>query len=93
MYIKDRTYKTIFWIYIFISTILGLFFVYAIIDTMVSLKYEHEKELLSIHTNTASIYLKQVLQYLYISLSYVIINIIFIGITGYIKIKHYSRKL
>lgn len=43
MFIKDSTFKQINNIYMFISIILGIIVIYAIINTMVSLKYETEK--------------------------------------------------
>ena len=58
MSIKDSTFKKINWAYIILSVILGLVLVYGIVNTMVSLKYENEKELIDLHTNPASDYIK-----------------------------------
>ena len=46
MFIKDSTFKHINNIYMFISIILGIIIIYAIANTMLSLKYETEKEIL-----------------------------------------------
>ena len=60
MPVKDSIFKIANWTYIILSAILGLglVLVYGIVNTMVSLKYEHEKELIDLHTNPASDYIK-----------------------------------
>lgn len=87
MSIKDSTFKKINWAYIILSVILGLVLVYGIVNTMVSLKYEHEKELIDLHTNLASDYIKITLSVLYQFLAYVLFNILYLFIMGRMKLK------
>ena len=87
MSIKDSTFKIINWSYIIISAILGLVLVYGIVNTMVSLKYEHEKELIDLHTNPASDYIIITLDVLYIFLAYVLFNILYLLVMGRMKLK------
>ena len=87
MSIKDSTFKKINWAYIILSVILGLVLVYGIVNTMVSLKYENEKELIDLHTNPASDYIKITLSVLYQFLAYVLFNILYLFIMGRMKLK------
>ena len=87
MSIKDSTFKKINWAYIILSVILGLVLVYGIVNTMVSLKYENEKELIDLHTNPASDYIKITLSVLYQFLAYVLFNILYLFVMGRIKLK------
>ena len=87
MPIKDSTFKKINWAYIILSVILGLVLVYGIVNTMVSLKYEHEKELIDLHTNPASDYIKITLSVLYQFLAYVLFNILYLFVMGRMKLK------
>ena len=87
MPIKDSTFKKINWAYIILSVILGLVLVYGIVNTMVSLKYENEKELIDLHTNPASDYIKITLSVLYQFLAYVLFNILYLFIMGRMKLK------
>lgn len=87
MFIKDSTFKHINNIYMFISIILGIVVIYAIINTMVSLKYETEKEILNYHSNLASDYIRQLLDNLYVFGSYLFFNIIYICFLGQVKLK------
>lgn len=87
MSIKDSTFKKINWAYIILSAILGLVLIYGIINTMVSLKYEHEKELIDLHTNPASDYIKIRLSVLYQFLAYVLFNIMYLFVMGRMKLK------
>ena len=59
MSIKDSTFKKINWAYIILSVILGLVLVYGIVNTMVSLKYENEKELIDLFVNRFKIRIDQ----------------------------------
>ena len=87
MSIKDSTFKKINWAYIILSAILGLVLVYGIVNTMVSLKYENEKELMDLHTNPASDYIKITLSVLYQFLAYVLFNILYLFVMGRMKLK------
>ncbi len=87
MFIKDSTFKQINNIYMFISIILGIIVIYAIINTMVSLKYETEKEILNYHSNPASDYIRQLLGNLYVFGAYLFFNIIYIWGMGHFKLK------
>ena len=87
MSIKDSTFKKINWAYIILSVILGLVLVYGIVNTMVSLKYENEKELIDLHTNPASDYIKITLSVLYQFLAYVLFNIMYLFVMGRMKLK------
>lgn len=87
MSIKDSTFKKINWTYIILSAILGLVLVYGIVNTMVSLKYENEKELIDLHTNPASDYIKITLSVLYQFLAYVLFNILYLFVMGRMKLK------
>lgn len=87
MSIKDSTFKKINWAYIILSVILGLVLVYGIVNTMVSLKYENEKELIDLHTNPASDYIKITLSVLYLFLAYVLFNILYLFVMGRMKLK------
>ena len=87
MSIKDSTFKKINWAYIILSVILGLVLIYGIINTMVSLKYENEKELIDLHTNPASDYIKITLSVLYQFLAYVLFNILYLFVMGRMKLK------
>ena len=61
MFIKDRTFKVVNIAYIILTSLLGMLLIYGIINTMVSLKYETEKEIMDLHTNPASDYIRQTL--------------------------------
>ena len=87
MSIKDSTFKKINWAYIILSVILGLVLVFGIVNTMVSLKYENEKELIDLHTNPASDYIKITLSVLYQFLAYVLFNILYLFVMGRMKLK------
>ena len=87
MSIKDSTFKKNNWAYIILSVILGLVLVYGIVNTMVSLKYENEKELIDLHTNPASDYIKITLSVLYQFLAYVLFNILYLFVMGRMKLK------
>lgn len=87
MSIKVSTFKKINWAYIILSVILGLVLVYGIVNTMVSLKYENEKELIDLHTNPASDYIKITLSVLYQFLAYVLFNILYLFVMGRMKLK------
>lgn len=87
MSIKDSTFKKINWACIILSVILGLVLVYGIVNTMVSLKYENEKELIDLHTNPASDYIKITLSVLYQFLAYVLFNILYLFVMGRMKLK------
>ena len=87
MSIKDSTFKKINWAYIILSAILGLVLIYGIINTMVSLIYENEKELIDLHTNPASDYIKITLSVLYQFLAYVLFNILYLFVMGRMKLK------
>lgn len=87
MSIKDSTFKKINWTYIILSVILGLVLVYGIVNTMVSLKYENEKELIDLHTNPTSDYIKITLSVLYQFLAYVLFNILYLFVMGRMKLK------
>ena len=87
MSIKDSSFKKINWAYIILSAILGLVLVYGIVNTMVSLKYEHEKELIDLHTNPASDNIKITLSVLYQFLAYVLFNILYLLVMGRMKLK------
>ena len=54
---------------------------------MVSLKYETDKEIIDLHTNPASDYIKQTLEVLYEFLAYVLFNILYLLLMGHAKIK------
>jgi hypothetical protein len=87
MSIKDSTFKKNNWAYIILSVILGLVLVYGIVNTMVSLKYENEKELIDLHTNPASDYIKITFSVLYQFLAYVLFNILYLFVMGRMKLK------
>jgi len=55
MYIKDNYFKIINRSYIVLSFVLWIMMLYLIIDNLVSLKYETEKEVINLHTNLANI--------------------------------------
>ena len=61
--------------------------VYGIVNTMVSLKYENEKELIDLHTNPTSDYIKITLSVLYQFLAYVLFNILYLFVMGRMKLK------
>lgn len=87
MPIKDSIFKIANWTYIILSVILGLVLVYGIVNTMVSLKYENEKELIDLDTNPASDYIKITLSVLYQFLAYVLFNILYLFVMGRMKLK------
>ena len=91
MYIKDRTFKIMNIAYIILSSLLGIGIIYGIINTMVSLKYETEKELLDYHSNMASDYLRQLLDVMYVFGIYLIINVVYVSIMGKVKIKNVRK--
>ena len=82
MYIKSSILKRINWLFIILSILLAIDVVYIVIDTLVSLKYETEKEILNMHTNLASDYIEEKLQLAYLFLSYIIVCIIYLVIMG-----------
>ncbi len=86
MYIKDSTFKKMNLIYISLTFILIIVLIYEIINTMVSFKYETEKEIINIHTNLASEYIEQTLTFMYVFLAYLLLNIIYLLIVGYVKL-------
>ena len=55
---------------------------------MVSLKYETDKEIIDLHTNLASGYIKQTLEVLYEFLAYVLFNILYLLLMGHVKIRN-----
>lgn len=87
MHIKNSTFKFINTAYIILTTILGIFIIYGIINTMVSLMYETEKEMLDMHTTPASVYIKQDLNMMYVFLAYILFNIVYLLVMGNVKIK------
>lgn len=84
MYIKDRVFKLINNIYIIITFILGILLAYAIINTIVSLKYEHEKEMLC-YNNLASNYIRQSLNVMYVFGTYLLFNFVYLIVIGHGK--------
>ena len=92
MFIKDSTFKLINIIFIFLTILLGILLAYSIINTMVSLKYEHEKELLN-YPNLASNYIRQSLNIMYVFLAYLLINVTYLSIMGFIKIKKKQKMM
>ena len=87
MYIKDSILKKINISYLILTSLLGFVLIYGIINTMVSLKYEHEKELIYLHTRPASDYIKQTLEVLCEFLAYVLLNFLYLLLTVHIKLK------
>ena len=87
MFIKDRTFKVVNIAYIILTSLLGMVLIYGIINTMVSLKYETEKEIMDLHTNPASDYIRQTLEVSYEFLGYVLFNILYLLLMGHAKIK------
>lgn len=87
MFIKDRTFKVVNIAYIILTSLLGMLLIYGIINTMVSLKYETEKEIMDLHTNPASDYIRQTLEVSYEFLGYVLFNILYLLLMGHAKIK------
>ena len=94
MFIKDRTFRLINIIYIILTILLGLVLIYLIINTMVSLKYEQENEMLDFYfqSNLPSIYIQQLLENLYAFLAYLFINVIYLSIMGFIRIKKTEQR-
>jgi len=90
MYIKDNYFKIINRSYIVLSFVLWIMMLYLIIDNLVSLKYETEKEVINLHTNLASEYIKQTIQFICFIFAYITFNIIYLVIIGHIRIKHHS---
>ena len=90
MLIKDSTFKKINTTYIILTSLLGFVLIYGMINTNVSLKYETEKEIMDLHTNLASDYIKQTLVVSYEFLAYVVFNILYLLLMGYIRIKRIS---
>lgn len=87
MYIKDRTFKIMNIVYIILTSLLGIVLIYGIINSTVSLKYETENEIIDLHTNLASNYLKQTLEISCEFLSYVLFNIFYLLLMGHAKLK------
>ena len=87
MYIKDSILKKINISYLILTSLLGFVLIYGIINTMVSLKYEHEKELIDLHTRPASDYIKQTLEVLCEFLAYVLLNFLYLLLTVHIELK------
>ena len=87
MYIKDSTFKKINITYIILTSLLGFVLIYGIINTKVSLKYETEKEIIDLHTNLTSDYIKQTLEVSYWFLSYIVFNILYLLFMGYIRLR------
>ena len=85
--IKESTFKRINIAYIILTSLLGLILIYGIINTMVSLKYETEKEILVMHTNLASDYIKQTLEVSYVFLAYILFNIVYLLFMGHVLSK------
>lgn len=79
MYIKDSVFKTINGVYIFLTILFLMYVCYSITDSMVSFKYEHEKEVINLHTNMATDYIKQDLYDLYVFLIYITINLLYLA--------------
>jgi hypothetical protein len=90
--IKSSTFRIINISYIILTALLGLILIYGIFNTMVSLKYETEKELMDLHTNPASDYIKQTLKISYEFLAYVLFNILYLSLMSYVKLKKVLRK-
>ena len=88
MFIKDRTFKVVNIAYIILTSLLGMLLIYGIINTMVSLKYETEKEIMDLHTNPASDYIRQTLEVSFEFLGYVLFNILYLLLMGHAKIKN-----
>lgn len=87
MYIKDNYFKIINRSYIVLSFLLWIMMLYLIIDNLVSLKYETDKEVINLHTNLTSDYIKQTIQFICFILVYITFNIIYLVIIGHIRIK------
>ncbi len=85
MSIKDSTLKKINIVYIILSLILAILLIYGAINTGVSLKYESEKEIIELHTDLASNYIRQTLKISYEFLSYVLFNIIYLLLLGHVR--------
>ena len=79
MYIKDSVFKTINGVYIFLTILFLMYVCYSITDSMVSFKYEHEKEVINLYTNMATDYIKQDLYDLYVFLIYITINLLYLA--------------
>jgi hypothetical protein len=79
MYIKDSTFKKIIGTYIIFTSLLWIYVCYSIIDSMVSYKYEHEKEMINLHSNLATEYIKQDLFDLHAFMIYITINLLFLA--------------
>lgn len=88
MYIKESAFRKLNITYIILSSLLGIVLIYGIINTMVSLKYETDKEIIDLHTNLASGYIKQTLEVLYEFLAYVLFNILYLLLMGHVKIRN-----
>lgn len=74
--------------YVVFSILLWIIMFYLLIDTMVSYKYESEKEVINLHTNPATDYIKQTIQVISLFLIYITINIIYIVVMGYLRSKN-----
>ena len=92
MYIKDNYFKIINRSYIVLSFVLWIMMLYLIIDNLVSLKYETEKEVINLHTNLASEYIKQTIQFICFIFAYITFNIIYLVIIGHIRIKKQNKE-
>lgn len=88
MFIKDRTFKVVNIAYIILTSLLGMLLIYGIINTMLSLKYETEKEIMDLHTNPASDYIRQTLEVSCEFLAYVLFNILYLLLMGHAKIRN-----
>ena len=82
MHIKDKTFKIVNLCYIVFNVLLWIMMIYLMIDSMVSLKYETEKEAINLHTNPASDYIKQTTHIISLFVVYITLNILYIGIMG-----------
>jgi len=92
MYIKDNYFKIINRSYIVLSFLLWIMMLYLIIDNLVSLKYETDKEVINLHTNLATDYIKQTIQFICFILVYITFNIIYLVIIGNIRIKKQNKE-
>ena len=88
MYIKDKTFKIVNRAYIVLNILLWIIILYMIIDNIVSLKYEIEKEVINLHINQASDYIKQTIQVLCLFLVYITFNILYLGVMGRFRLKN-----
>lgn len=92
MYIKDNYFKTINRCYIMLSLLLWIIMLYLVIDNLVSLKYETDKEIINLHTNLASDYIEQTIQVICLFLVYITFNIVYLVIIGRLLIKKQYRE-